>query len=153
MSSACRSSRCCVDAKSPVRASFKVLYKWPESDAAFAKSMAAVQSHRHELRRVDSFSSIEPRAPAVVDGYSCRQVYLRSYTFTTKKETVPQRTRRCMRKLKDGGAVFPIFSAAAARTVDARSDSKTMKKNKTKSALRYVFHSLLFCAAKVEVAD
>ncbi|KAG6521519.1 uncharacterized protein LOC122050540 [Zingiber officinale] len=152
MSSACRSSRCCVDAKSPVRASYKVLYKWPESDVAFAKSAAAVQSRRHELPHVGSFSSIEARAPAVVDGYSCRQLYLRSYTFT-KKETVPQRTRRCMRKLKDGTAVFPIFSAAAARTIEDRSESKTVKKNKMKSALHSVFHRLLFCATKIEVAD
>ncbi|KAG6518155.1 hypothetical protein ZIOFF_021557 [Zingiber officinale] len=96
MISGCRSSLHCLDAQEPLKAIHSVPYKWPDSDITFVKSVAAVQSRG-------------ARSPDIIDGYSCRQLYLRSYTFT-KKETVPQKTRRCFRKLQDSAAVSPIFS-------------------------------------------
>ncbi|KAK8967471.1 hypothetical protein KSP40_PGU005172 [Platanthera guangdongensis] len=40
------------------------------------------------------------RRPAVVDSYSCRQMYLRSYPFSAKKESMPEKTRRNLRQAK-----------------------------------------------------
>jgi hypothetical protein len=48
-------------------------------------------------------------SPRVVDSFSCRQMYLRSYTFSTRKETVPERTMACLGRVRDRAAVFPSF--------------------------------------------
>ena len=89
----------CVDARVPVRATYVNLYRWPESDAEFVKSVTGGGGGRGGgvIRR--SWA----RSPAVVDSYSCRQMYLRSYTFSKekKKESVPEKTRRCLVKLKE----------------------------------------------------
>ncbi|KAG6521030.1 hypothetical protein ZIOFF_018096 [Zingiber officinale] len=44
MISGCRSSLHCVDAQETLKAIHSVPYKWPDSDIAFAKSVAAAQS-------------------------------------------------------------------------------------------------------------
>jgi len=40
MAAGCKAAIGCVDARAPVRASYVSLYKWPESDAEFVKSVA-----------------------------------------------------------------------------------------------------------------
>lgn len=92
----CRTSLRCVDARVPVRATYVNLYRWPESDAEFVKSVTG-GGGGGVIRR--SWA----RSPTVVDSYSCRQMYLRSYTFSKekKKESVPEKTRRCLVKLKE----------------------------------------------------
>ncbi|CAA7036750.1 unnamed protein product [Microthlaspi erraticum] len=47
------------------------LYKWPVAEAEFVRSISQGGSQRRST---------------VVDGISCRQMYLRSYTFSTKEE-------------------------------------------------------------------
>ena len=65
------------------------------------------------MRRGGSGSSGELAAgyasPRVVDSYSCRQMYLRSYTFSKKKETVPERTMACLGRVRERAAVFPFL--------------------------------------------
>ncbi|KAF2288773.1 hypothetical protein GH714_012784 [Hevea brasiliensis] len=89
MSSVCISN-CVNDARDPrvpVRATYVNLYKWPESDAEFIKS----------VHRVGQGFQGQPR---VVDSISCRQMYLRSYTFS-RKESVPERTKKCFGRVKE----------------------------------------------------
>ncbi|KAL5059904.1 hypothetical protein RYX36_031508 [Vicia faba] len=71
MNSGCISN-CINDARDPrvpMRGSYVNLYKWPESDAAFVRSVSSGREH-----------------PKVVDSISCRQLYLRSYTFCREDE-------------------------------------------------------------------
>ena len=136
MAAGCKAAIGCVDARAPVRASYVSLYKWPESDAEFVKSVAmarrqggggggqespgASASYYYSysggsasMRRGGSGSSGELAAgyasPRVVDSYSCRQMYLRSYTFSKKKETVPERTMACLGRVRERAAVFPFL--------------------------------------------
>lgn len=112
MSSVCKSSVGCVDARVPVRATYVNLYKWPESDAEFVKSVAGRSrdgsDHSHN-GSVEGGRKWGP-SPRVVDSYSCRQMYLRSYTFSKekKKESVPEKTRRCLVKLKEGALLSAL---------------------------------------------
>jgi hypothetical protein len=128
MAGGCKAAIGCVDARVPVRASYVSLYKWPESDAEFVRSVAMARRHHHQpqspttaaacysggsasMRRsggvgVEGYGGESPR---VVDSYSCRQMYLRSYTFSTKKETVPERTMACLGRVRERAAVFPSF--------------------------------------------
>ncbi|XP_040380568.1 uncharacterized protein LOC102717802 [Oryza brachyantha] len=127
MAGGCKSAIGCVDARVPVRASYVNLYKWPESDAEFVRSVAmarrqgeppespAVAHHGYycngsgSMRRGGGVGE-GYCSPRVVDSYSCRQIYLRSYTFSKKKETVPERTMACLGRVRDrGAAVFPLF--------------------------------------------
>ncbi|CAL4903175.1 unnamed protein product [Urochloa decumbens] len=147
MAAGCKAAIGCVDARAPVRASYVSLYKWPESDAEFVKSVAmarrqggaggqespgaaaASASHYYygytgsaSMRRGGAgagsgFSGeLGPAAaaagycsPRVVDSYSCRQMYLRSYTFSKRKETVPERTMACLGRVRERAAVFPFL--------------------------------------------
>uniref|UniRef100_A0A0E0KXV7 Uncharacterized protein n=1 Tax=Oryza punctata TaxID=4537 RepID=A0A0E0KXV7_ORYPU len=142
MAGGCKAAIGCVDARVPVRASYMSLYKWPESDAEFVRSVAMARRHGGEaaappppespavphhhgagagyyyyngsgsMRRSggaggEGYYYCSPR---VVDSYSCRQIYLRSYTFSKKKETMPERTMACLGRVRDrGAAVFPLF--------------------------------------------
>jgi hypothetical protein len=157
----CKAAIGCVDARAPVRASYVSLYKWPESDAEFVRSVAMARrqgggggqespgggasapsySYHHyyyngsgSMRSNNSgeLAAAGYCSPRVVDSYSCRQMYLRSYTFSKRKETVPERTMACLGRVRDrGAAVFPLFhpqrhgggsaAAAAAAASDAAS--------------------------------
>ncbi|XP_072961123.1 uncharacterized protein [Typha angustifolia] len=170
----CKSATGCVDARIPVRASYVNLYKWPESDAEFMKSVTR--------RREDhSFNNRACSAgPEVVDSYSCRQLYLRSYTFSKKKETVPEKTMRCFGKVKEKAAVFPLFIPQNKNNIESsdhkgkdkdkkgnnNKKKKKKKRNKDKicirlkklrqasySAMCSIFCRILSCSASVDVAD
>lgn len=84
MSSVCITA-CVRDTSIPPRATYLNLYKWPESDAEFVRSVTS------KSRRSGGQS---PR-PRVVDSVSCRQMYLRSYPFTREDDQVPHRTINC----------------------------------------------------------
>ncbi|VAH13124.1 uncharacterized protein LOC119301224 [Triticum dicoccoides] len=124
MAGGCKAAIGCVDARVPVRASYVSLYKWPESDAEFVRSVAMARRHRQQpespaaagcysggsasMRR-GAGVDVGGESPRVVDSYSCRQMYLRSYTFSTRKETVPERTMACLGRVRERAAVFPSF--------------------------------------------
>ncbi|KAL1368388.1 hypothetical protein HN51_022513 [Arachis hypogaea] len=86
-------SNCINDTRdSHIRANYTNLYKWPESDVEFVRSLS------HEgRRRCHVYGQDHPK---VVDSISCRQMYLRSYQFS-RKESVPQKTKRCFRRVKE----------------------------------------------------
>ncbi|KAJ1261338.1 hypothetical protein BS78_09G021900 [Paspalum vaginatum] len=134
MAGGCKSAIGCVDARAPVRASYVSLYKWPESDAEFVKSVAMARRqgqespaaggsgasassyyHHHyyngsaSMRSSGELGAAGHCSPRVVDSYSCRQMYLRSYTFSKKKETVPERTMACLGRVRERAAVFPFL--------------------------------------------
>ena len=133
MAAGCKAAIGCVDARAPVRASYVSLYKWPESDAEFVKSVAMARrqggggggqespgasasyysySGSASMRRGGGYSgelAAGYASPLVVDSYSCRQMYLRSYTFSKKKETVPERTMACLGRVRERAAVFPFL--------------------------------------------
>lgn len=114
MSSGCMSSSSalgCIDARGPVRATYMNLYKWPESDAEFVKSVSRGRTGGGDCHKL---WGVPPRRchhqyqqPRVVDSYSCRQMYLRSYTFS-RKESVPERTRKCLGKVKERVAAVAV---------------------------------------------
>lgn len=63
----------------PMKATFSSLYKWPESDCEFIESIV--------LRGSEGRSrSMHGGVGTAVDGISCRQLYLRSYTFSTEDD-------------------------------------------------------------------
>ncbi|CAN6349537.1 unnamed protein product [Urochloa humidicola] len=162
MAAGCKAAIGCVDARAPVRASYVSLYKWPESDAEFVKSVAmarrqggggqespggaaATASHYYYYGYNNGSASMRRRgggagaggcsgelgpaaaagycSPRVVDSYSCRQMYLRSYTFSKKKETVPERTMACLGRVRERAAVFPFLPQRGGGGSAAASDA------------------------------
>ncbi|KAE8673702.1 hypothetical protein F3Y22_tig00111779pilonHSYRG00371 [Hibiscus syriacus] len=126
MASTCISN-CISDTRVPVRPTYVNLYKWPESDAEFVRSLSS-----HGCKSARS---------AVVDSISCRQMYLRSYTFHRNEH---EKTK-CFGRVDD----------------KERNQNKPKKKRtplrKAKevscAALLAVFRRLLSCTTKVDVAD
>ncbi|CAI0471679.1 unnamed protein product [Linum tenue] len=145
MASACI-DKCVKDTRDPrvrpVRATYVNLYKWPESDAEFIKS----------VRRVSQ--GVQHQPPRVVDSISCRQMYLRSYTFS-RKETVPEKTRRCFGRVKDkvGRRKGTEGGAGGGRRKGRK--CLVLRKVKEVSCRTFyrIFHRLLSCAASVDVVD
>ncbi|PIN08035.1 hypothetical protein CDL12_19380 [Handroanthus impetiginosus] len=144
MSKICTSS-CVNDTKIPVRATYVNLYKWPESDAEFMKSAAAHGG--------------APLQSRVMDSISCRQMYLRSYTFS-RKETVPERTMKCFVKVRER------VVAGRKEKVDARRRRWRRRRKGLRrrvvvrrvkefscAAFCAIFRRLLFCTATVDVVD
>ncbi|XP_057470705.1 uncharacterized protein LOC130759574 [Actinidia eriantha] len=137
MASVCITT-CANDVRIPVRATYVNLYKWPESDAEFMRTAVSVGGRPRQH-------------PRVVDSISCRQLYLRSYTFS-RKETVPERTKKCLARARER-------VARARRQRKARSHRKRCVvvvrrvKEISCTALCAFFHRLLSCAATVDVVD
>lgn len=83
MASVCISN--CVNNKTiPIRPTFANLYKWPESEVEFVKTI----------------NSDKYRVKDEVDSLSCRQMYLRSYKFSRKK-SVTWKTIKCFSSIKE----------------------------------------------------
>ncbi|CAH8269818.1 unnamed protein product [Arabidopsis lyrata] len=156
MNSVCISS-CINDAHDPrvpvrpVRASYVNLYKWPESDAEFVRS----------VRRGGGVP-----AARVVDSISCRQMYLRSYTFSreddeSKSEKVTTQTS-CLgrvketasfrRKSKEENGII-VESTKPRRRGERRRVSRKKKQEQACSVMFRFFRRLLSCAATVDVVD
>ncbi|KAK2643199.1 hypothetical protein Ddye_024962 [Dipteronia dyeriana] len=160
MASSCMST-CINDARVPaaIRPTYMNLYKWPESDAEFVRSRSSngcqsIHTHKHTHAHA-----------RVVDSLSCRQMYLRSYTFSRKKERVHEKiSRKCF------GRVKKRVKKNAMKMKGKSCINKTRKKTsllikKIKSVvirraketscavLFFMFSRLLSCTAKVDVAD
>ncbi|KAK9280017.1 hypothetical protein L1049_013702 [Liquidambar formosana] len=143
MASTCISS-CVNDARVPIRATYVNLYKWPESDAEFVRTVGSASNvrrggHGH---------------PRVVDSISCRQMYLRSYTFS-RKETVPEKTKKCFGRVRER-----VVHRRNKRT-NTHGHGIGLRKcvviGKAKevscAALFSIFRRLLSCTTKVDVVD
>ncbi|XP_057971096.1 uncharacterized protein LOC131159897 [Malania oleifera] len=143
MSSTCISS-CVNDARVPVRATYVNLYKWPESDAEFVRSVGSAARGGAVGR------------PRVVDSISCRQMYLRSYTFS-RKETVPEKTRKCLGRVKErvthGGRRRRTGGEGGGGGRRRRCRVMSRVKEVSCAALYAIFHRLLSCTTTVDVID
>ncbi|KAI9154313.1 hypothetical protein LWI28_024252 [Acer negundo] len=161
----------------PVRATYVNLYKWPESDAEFVRSVtsrggAAASNVRRGLNNAHH--------PRVVDSISCRQMYLRSYTFSREEDhqnSDDEKTTAAMcfgggrgrEKKKKEKETATVAAESKNNRKKQRSSSKDQKKscrrnnNKRKclvlrkmsscSALLRIFYRLLSCSASVDVVD
>ncbi|XP_052187222.1 uncharacterized protein LOC127797997 [Diospyros lotus] len=139
MASACISS-CVNDARVPVRATYANLYKWPESDAEFVRSVSS------NGRRAGDLGSGYRGHPRVVDSISCRQLYLRSYPFS-RKETVPEKTRKCLERVRERVVV------GRRKRKDSSSPGGGGRKCAVSAALCSIFRRLLDCTTKVDVVE
>ncbi|KAL3531865.1 hypothetical protein ACH5RR_005386 [Cinchona calisaya] len=152
MSTTCISN-CVNDTRFPIRrANYVNLHKWPESDAEFAKMVGSTEN----LGGEGQLHYLHPR-PRVVDSVSCRQLYLRSaYTFS-RKESVPERTKKCFGRVRERitiGRTRRKFRCRRRRT-RTRTRFVIVKRMKQFSceALRSLFQKLLSCTATVDVVE
>ncbi|KAH0663327.1 hypothetical protein KY284_028258 [Solanum tuberosum] len=145
MASACISS--CVNdvvaARSvPVRATYINLYKWPESDVEFIKSVSSrMNSNNNNNNNIYA-------KPNVVDSISCRQLYLRSYTFSREEERVNDTaSMRCYGRKKKSR------KSSGGGGGRRRKCNKGIRRAKEIScaALASIFRRLLSCTVKVDV--
>ncbi|CAL9002442.1 unnamed protein product [Prunus brigantina] len=146
MTSVCISN-CVNDARDPrvpMRATYVNLYKWPESDAEFVRSVSsngrrsgAAQQHGH---------------PRVVDSISCRQMYLRSYTFS-RKETVPEKTQKCFGRVKEKMVNHKKGKAKGGRKRSNKCLVLRKVKELSSAALFRIFQRFLSCSASVDVVN
>ncbi|KAK8561833.1 hypothetical protein V6N13_149016 [Hibiscus sabdariffa] len=136
MSSVCISS-CLTDATDP-RVPFRATYKWPESDAEFVRSRS-------------SRAAVHGGYARVVDGVSCRQMYLRSYRFS-RRETAAEKTVKCFGRVREkmGAHGRRWKKSIQMRRVRRR---KCLVWRKIKVALFRFFNRLLSFSANVDVAD
>ncbi|KAK7284242.1 hypothetical protein RJT34_18984 [Clitoria ternatea] len=141
MNSVCISN-CINDARVPVRATYVNLYKWPESDAEFVRSVSCNREKGTQMYG----------HPRVVDSISCRQMYLRSYTFSREEEHVPENTHTCFGRVKVKNKNKNKNSVE-----NGKKKNKCLVWSKAKevscSALSRIFRSLLSCSASVDVVD
>ncbi|KAK4377671.1 hypothetical protein RND71_003967 [Anisodus tanguticus] len=91
--------------------------------------------------------------PRVVDTVSCRQLYLRSaYTFS-RKQTVPQKTKKCLGRVRErvaNGGKKKAKSSRPRRRVRRFAAVRKVKKICC-TALCGVFRRLLSCTTTVDV--
>ncbi|XP_057426725.1 uncharacterized protein LOC130720123 [Lotus japonicus] len=138
-------SKCVDDARDPrvpVRATYMNLYKWPESDAEFVRSVTSTTGRR-----------VHQGHARVVDSISCRQMYLRSYKFS-RKETMPEKTQKCFGRVKEKVAAQ---GTRRAHHHGGRRRKKCLVWRKMKeiscAALVRIFHRFLSCGASVDVVN
>ncbi|KAL1544173.1 hypothetical protein AAHA92_21058 [Salvia divinorum] len=131
MASACTSSRV-DDAHVPVRASYDNLYKWPESDFDFVRSINS-KSRSGRRRALDSISS--------------RQIYLRSYPLS-REEDDDKASFNCLGRGNEA-------EAGMKKIFGHRKKPAGLKKAKssTCSTLAYIFRRLLSCTTDIDVAN
>ncbi|XP_031481176.1 uncharacterized protein LOC116251198 [Nymphaea colorata] len=138
-------SGCLQDVEAPIRVSFMKLYQWPHSDAEFLKLISA---------REEKSTGGNPRASwKGRESYASRQMYLRSYTFCRKEETVAEKTRKWLsekkkmkgRKEKRKGG--PMEVVAVVKRVKDKSVSGVY------SVFEVVFECLFSCMARVDVVE
>ncbi|EOA23345.1 hypothetical protein CARUB_v10019448mg [Capsella rubella] len=102
------------------------VYKWPMAEAEFVRSITHCGSQRRTK---------------VVDSISCRQMYLRSYTFTTKEN-------------EDDGGGEAVDRSCFGGGSRIKATKKAMKKNKTSRS--FVFRLVwkcLSCASTSKVTN
>ncbi|MCD7455177.1 hypothetical protein HAX54_027253 [Datura stramonium] len=114
----------------PIRATYINLYKWPESDAEFIKSVSSRMNHDNNIH------------PKVVDSISCRQLYLKSYTFSREEERVT--SIKCYGRKTKG-------RNTGGRRRKLRTKGLRSAKEISRAAFSSIFRRLLSCTVKVDV--
>ncbi|XP_019178688.1 PREDICTED: uncharacterized protein LOC109173825 [Ipomoea nil] len=147
MASVCVSS-CVKDARAPVvvRATYENLYKWPESDAEFIRSVTCTVR-----------SAAAAGHPRVVDSISCRQLYLRSYTFSREEdgrnraeEEEEEETAMCCGRARKEAAGRKKTSGDGGGGGGGHGRRKK-KCFRFRRAMASIFRRLLSCTAQVDV--
>lgn len=109
------------------------------------------------------------RRVQVVDGVSCRQMYLRSYTFSRKKESVGEKTKKCLEKVKEKLGQRKRRSLGENRNLSLNLNMnlngkrkkrnekcliwKKMKKFSCSFIMFGIFRRVLSCAATIDVVE
>ncbi|KAK6928626.1 hypothetical protein RJ641_004831 [Dillenia turbinata] len=149
-------TKCATDATIQVRETYVNLYKWLESDVEFVKSIGKTAAATTEW--------CTRGHNRVVHNISCRQTYLRSYTFS-KKERVHVRTRKCLGRVKDRVVYRSSGSGKKIRTksrggsggeiIVGRRSFVVIRKAKQFTCATFftLFQRLLSCTATVDVID
>ncbi|OAY51741.1 uncharacterized protein LOC110613643 [Manihot esculenta] len=127
-------------------ATYMSLRKWLESDPEFGRS--------------GSYKGCRPAVvhgqPRVVDSRSCRQMYLRSYTFS-RKESVSEKTKKCIGKVKERiknrSSLSSSSSSKASHVEKKRFVKGESLRRVSCAALFSMFKRLLSCTAKVDVVE
>ncbi|XP_070050136.1 uncharacterized protein [Nicotiana tomentosiformis] len=151
MASACISTNCVNEiARAPIRPTYLNLYKWPESDAEFIKS---VVSSRINNQYNGNIECSHPSNPTVLDSISYRQLYLRSYPFSKEEsvcEKIVLKYYGIKRKARNTGD-----NSSGAQSRSTRENINGIRKAKEIScaALYSIFRRLLSCTVKVDVVD
>lgn len=131
----------CLDAQAPIRATFRSIHRWPDSEAEFVRIMS--------FRETDC-----PKEHKEFDGYTSRQMFLRSYTFS-RKETVPQKTKKCFGKVKEkmSSMVVPKKKKKAKKNASVIRKIRDKIVDSYYAAMTAIFHRLLACTTSVDVRD
>ncbi|KAF3778999.1 hypothetical protein EJ110_NYTH33979 [Nymphaea thermarum] len=136
-------SGCLQDVEAPIRVSFMKLYQWPQSDAEFLKLISA-----REEKSTGGNSRASWRGR---ESYASRQMYLRSYTFCRKEETVAEKTRKWLSEKKKMKVAKrktgPMEVVAVVKRVKDKSVSGVC------SVFEVVFECLFSCMARVDVVE
>ncbi|XP_020583368.1 uncharacterized protein LOC110026671 [Phalaenopsis equestris] len=130
------------------------LRKWAESDAEFVRSLSSVSLS------TENRACWPPASPTVIDSFSCRQLYLRSYAFS-KKEPLPKKAIKCFEKFKRKAIDHLHCFSDDISYVSGKEDKKKMilkkkkkkKKKKGRSVFFSVLHRLLSCGGCFQVVD
>ncbi|XP_010047176.2 uncharacterized protein LOC104436140 [Eucalyptus grandis] len=133
----CLNDTVCCDPRIPVRATYVNLYKWPESDADFVRSVTAQGRDQHPYRA------------KVVDSISCRQMYLRSYPFSKEEDHVSK--TKCF-----GGERKRGDNKETTRGRTRGNKRCTMLRRVRElswSTVSRIFHRLLSCSASVDIVE
>ncbi|GAA0170435.1 hypothetical protein Leryth_012173 [Lithospermum erythrorhizon] len=167
MASSCIHS-CLNDTQAPVRATYVNLYKWPESDAEFIRSMSSSSMRNGN---VDNNNNLDLPSGRVVNSISCRQLYLRSYTFSREggdNSNIKEKTK-CLKRVKKsrGGATGEDRRKSRSRGGrggdggGGKGGGKRTKcghlrrviKEVSCNALVSIFRKLLYCTTKVDIVN
>ncbi|KAH0995642.1 hypothetical protein GBA52_019506 [Prunus armeniaca] len=129
MTSVCISN-CVNDARDPrvpMRATYVNLYKWPESDAEFVRSVSS-------------------------NGRRSGQMYLRSYTFS-RKETVPEKTQKCFGRVKEKMVNNKKGKAKGGRKRSNKCLASQESEGTVICCSVRIFQRFLSCSASVDVVN
>ncbi|KAI6695333.1 hypothetical protein NL676_023043 [Syzygium grande] len=133
----------CMEVEKPGRISMALVKhcQWAESDARFLRMICA--SSREEAVVGEDL---------VVDGYACRQRFLRSYKFSRKEETVARRTRRWWR-VKRSTATGRHRRRGTGRRGQGQEGEEQQWRRFLIVCQEVVFHFPFPCAAKADADD
>ncbi|MED6134679.1 hypothetical protein PIB30_039228 [Stylosanthes scabra] len=154
MASVCISN-CINDARVPMRATYVNLYKWPESDAEFVRSVSSNGRKAAASSSLSSSSQARYGHPRVVDSISCRQIYLRSYKFSREEDNEEESSQKCFGKKASATKRKKKTTKKEEQSDEKRKKCLVWKKAKdiSCSALFKIFQRCLSCSASVDVMD
>ncbi|EXB53251.1 hypothetical protein L484_007194 [Morus notabilis] len=147
----------CAHANIPAPLIHANLYKWLRLLDGDLSSLAGSKANNIIVNTCGGTRAREQ--PKVVDSVSCRQMFLRSYTFS-RKESFPEKTKKRFGKIVRVGGLFRRITAAKDHKYKRQSAAKRKRsclvvvrrvKEASSAALSSMCRRFLFCTAKVDV--